>query len=48
VAAYCNAGDTYDTTVIHVRGDGWNPAGRFIISSWGDWFEKNERKYGLQ
>ena len=47
-AAYCNTGDTYRTTVIHVRGEGWNPAGRFIISSWGDWVERNERKYGLQ
>jgi hypothetical protein len=47
VAAYCNAGDTYALTVIHVRGDSWNPAGRFIVSSWGDWFEKNEKRFGL-
>ena len=43
VAAYCNTGDTYDLTVMHVRGDGWNPAGRFIVTSWGDWFEKHEK-----
>lgn len=49
VATYCNTGDTYALTVIHVRGDGsWNEPGRFIVSSWGDWVERNERRYGLQ
>lgn len=48
LAAYCNTGDTYALTVIHVRGDGWNPAGRFIISSWGDWVERNAKKYGIE
>lgn len=48
VAAYCNTGDTYNTTVIHVRGDSWNPAGRFIVSSWGDWVEKNQEKYSIE
>lgn len=47
VAAYCNTGDTYQLTVIHVRGDGWNPAGKFIVASWGDWFEANEKKLSL-
>lgn len=48
VAAYCNTGDTYALTVLHVRGEGsWNEQGRFIISSWGDWVERNERKYAI-
>lgn len=48
VAAYCNAGDTYALTVIHVRGEGsWNEQGRFIISSWGDWVERNEKRYAI-
>lgn len=48
VAAYCNTGDTYALTVIHVRGDGWNPAGRFIVSTMGDWVEKNTRRYRIE
>lgn len=47
VAAYCNAGDTYATTVMHIRGDGWNFPGRFIVTSWGDWMERNGSKYGI-
>jgi len=48
VAAYCNTGDTYDLTVIHVRGNSWNEQGRFIVSSWGDWVEANSSKYGIE
>jgi hypothetical protein len=48
VASYVNTGDTYNLTVLHIRGDNWNPAGEFIISSWGDWVEKNQRKYSIQ
>lgn len=47
VAVYSNTGDTYALTVIHVRGDGWNPQGRFIISSWGDFVERNSTKYAI-
>ena len=46
VANYVNVGDTYNLTVMHVRGD--SQAGRFIVSSWGDWVEKNGEKYGVQ
>jgi hypothetical protein len=47
VAAYCNAGDPYDVTVIQVRGDcSWNPS-RFIVSTFGDWVEKNEERFSL-
>jgi hypothetical protein len=31
---YCNAGDTYATTICHY-------AGRFVVSSWGDIVERN-------
>lgn len=48
VAAYCNTGDSYDLTVIHVRGDGWNPAGRFIVGTMGDFVERNQTKLGIQ
>jgi len=48
VAAYCNTGDSYAVTIIHVRRDGFNPCGRFIVSSMGDWVEKNQRKFGIQ
>lgn len=48
VAAYCNTGDTYALTVMHVRGDGWNEQGRFIVTSWGDWIERNGDKFGVQ
>lgn len=47
VAAYCNTGDTYAVTVIHVRGDSWNPAGRFIISTLGDFVEQNQDRYQI-
>lgn len=47
VAAYCNTGDTYDLTVIQVRGDRDGAPDRFIVSSFGDWVEKNTRRYSL-
>ena len=47
VAVYCNTGDTYAVTVIHVA-DARNPEGRFIVSSWGDWVERNQEKYSIQ
>lgn len=49
VAGYCNTGDTYALTVLHVRGEGrWDERGSFIVSSWGDWVEKNGAKYGVE
>lgn len=48
VAAYCNTGDTYALTVIQIRGECRFDNSRFIISSWGDWVEKNQEKYNLQ
>lgn len=43
VAAYSNTGDTYALTVLQVRGDWSGARSRFIISSWGDWVERNEK-----
>lgn len=47
VAVYCNTGDTYATTVLEVRGEYSFRNSRFIVSSWGDWFERNEKKHSL-
>lgn len=47
VAVYCNAGDTYDTTVIQVRGDSRFSASRFRVTSWGDFVERNQKRYGI-
>jgi len=48
VASYCNTGETYNLTVMHIRGDGWwNEQGKFIVCSWGDWVEKYGRKFSV-
>ena len=48
VAAYCNTGDTYATTVLRVRGDSSFRSSRFIVCSWGDFMERNGKKYGIE
>lgn len=48
VAAYCNAGDTYALTVMHVRGEWSGDNGKFIVTSMGDWIERNGSKYGVE
>lgn len=40
IALYCNGGDTYHTTLLYDT-----EKERFIISSWGDFYERAERKY---
>ncbi len=47
VACHVNMGDTYATTVIQVRGDWSGARSRFIVSSFGDWVEKNQKKYSI-
>lgn len=47
VAAYCNTGDTYAVTVIQVRGEYTFSSSRFIVSTMGDFVERNERKLGI-
>lgn len=42
VALYANAGDTYTLTVLIPTN-----TGRPIVTTWGDWVERNERKYGI-
>lgn len=36
VLLYCNRGDTYETTIAYEP-----RRNRFILTSWGDWYEKN-------
>ena len=43
VAVYSNTGDTYALTVIQVRGSWSGARSRFLVSSWGDWAERNEK-----
>jgi hypothetical protein len=47
VAAYCNTGDTYGVTVIQVRGESRFDNSRFIVSSMGDFVERNTEKLGI-
>jgi hypothetical protein len=42
VATYCNAGDTYSPTILHDAG-----AGRFRLTTYGDWVERNEKRLGI-
>lgn len=48
VATYCNAGDTYTTTVFQVRGDSSFRSSRFIVGNVGDFVERNGKKYGIE
>lgn len=47
VAAFSNSGDTYALTVIQVRGDSRYDRSRFIVSSIGDFVERNGAKLGI-
>ena len=42
VASYVNMGDTYNATIVYET-----ETGRFIVTSYGDWVERNERKYKI-
>lgn len=42
VVEYVNMGDTYDNTVVFNA-----DTGRFTVESWGNFFERNERKLRL-
>lgn len=41
-ATYINMGDTYSLTILRD-----NELGKYILTSWGDWVETNDRKRGL-
>lgn len=47
VAAYVNMGDTYNPTVLQIRGDHSFQSSRFIISTWGDFVERNEKRLAI-
>lgn len=47
VACYCNTGDTYAVTVMQIRGEYSFQSSRFIISSWGDWVERNQKRLAI-
>ena len=40
---YLNTGDTYSETIIHDRTEN-----TLIVSTWGDWYETNEREYQIE
>lgn len=42
VGLYVNTGDTYSGTVVYDT-----EKGRFDVTTWGDWVEKNERRYRI-
>lgn len=46
VACYVNVGDTYGTTVVQVRFD-YGRGSMFRVCSYGDWVERNSKKYGI-
>ena len=47
VATYCNTGDTYALTVLQVRPDWSGGRSRFVVTSWGDFVERNAKRLGI-
>lgn len=47
VAVYANSGDSYTPTVLQVRGDWSGARSRFIVSTVGDFVERNEKRLGI-
>lgn len=43
VALYVNTGDTYNPTLLYET-----ETGRFRATTFGDWVERNTRKYNIQ
>jgi len=43
VALYVNMGDTYNTTVLYNT-----QIDKYAIVSWGDWVERNQRRYDIR
>lgn len=48
VAVYVNTGDTYSVTVIRQRGAHYLAPSRFFVSSFGDFVERGEKRFGIQ
>lgn len=42
VALYVNMGDTYSATLLYET-----DKRRFLLTTWGDWVERNQKKYGI-
>jgi hypothetical protein len=43
VALYVNTGDTYNPTLLYETENE-----RFLVTTFGDWVERNERKYDIR
>jgi hypothetical protein len=43
VALYVNTGDAYSPTLLYET-----DTDRFMLTTWGDWVERNERKYSIR
>jgi hypothetical protein len=43
VALYVNTGDSYTGTLLYET-----DRDRFLVTSWGEWVERNERKYRIE
>lgn len=43
VALYINMGDTYNTTLLYNT-----DLDKYTITTWGDWVERNQKRYGIQ
>lgn len=42
IAVYVNMGDTYDTTLLYNT-----DTDSVVVTSFGDWVERNDRRYGV-
>jgi len=42
VALYVNMGDTYAATLLFET-----DTRRFLVTTWGDWVERHQKKYGI-
>lgn len=43
VALYVNMGDTYNPTLLYATDED-----RWVLTTWGDWVERNQRRYKIQ
>lgn len=43
VASYVNMGDAYSPTLVHE-----SKTGRFILTDWASWVERNQKRYGIR
>jgi hypothetical protein len=48
VACYCNTGESYALTILQVRGESRFDNSKFLVSSMGDFVERNSERYSIQ